>query len=51
MGWTTEESFFESCWGGNNFSLLHSVQCKHILEFDQAFSHCATSALPSTALT
>jgi hypothetical protein len=50
MGWTTKESWFESR-GGKNCSLLHKVQRKHILEFDQAFSHCGTSAFPSRAFT
>jgi len=51
MGWTTEESWFQSWGEGKNFTLLHSVSCKHILDFDQAFSHCPTSAFPSKELT
>ena len=50
MGWAIEESWFESWGGGKNYSLLHSVQCNHILDFDQAFSLCAISALPSSNL-
>jgi hypothetical protein len=50
--WAGQEKDRGSSPGGRkNFSLLHSVQCKHILEFDQAFSHCATIALPPRALT